>query len=102
MALTDIRRNVEKQFLLQQVQTEEFGGKLQITEEEARQDHQANPKDFTEPATVTLREILIEVPTTTQQGRTMVSVGKDDGSGEKGRGCGGAAEGGRGLCQGSG
>ena len=37
MALTDIRRNVEKQFLLQQVQTEEFGGKLQITEEEARQ-----------------------------------------------------------------
>ena len=83
MALTDIRRNVEKQFLLQQVQTEEFGGKLQITEEEARQDYQANPKEFTEPATVTLREILIEVPTTTQQGRTMVSVGKDDEAAKK-------------------
>ena len=83
MALTDIRRNVEKQFLLQQVQTEEFGGKLQITEEEARQYYQANPKEFTEPATVTLREILIEVPTTTQQGRTMVSVGKDDEAAKK-------------------
>ena len=31
MAISDIRRNVEKQFLLTQVQTEEFGGKLQIT-----------------------------------------------------------------------
>jgi peptidyl-prolyl cis-trans isomerase SurA len=78
MTITDIRRNVEKQFLLQQVQTEEFGGKLQITEEEARQYYLANPKEFVDPATVTLREILIEVPTVTQQGRAMVNVGKDD------------------------
>ena len=78
MTISDIRRNVEKQFLLQQVQTEEFGGKLQITEEEARLYYQANPKEFIEPATITLREILIEVPTTTQQGRAMVNVGKDD------------------------
>ena len=78
MAISDIRRNVEKQFLLSQVQTEEFGGKLQITEEEARQYYQANQKEFVEPATVTIREILIEVPTVTQQGRAMVNVGKDD------------------------
>ena len=78
MTISDIRRNVEKQFLLQQVQNEEFGGKLQITEEEARQYYQANPKEFVEPASVTLREILIEVPTITQQGRAMVNVGKDD------------------------
>ena len=78
MTISDIRRNVEKQFLLQQVQSEEFGGKLQITEEEARQYYQANPKEFVEPASVTLREILIEVPTTTQQGRAMINVGKDD------------------------
>jgi len=83
MTITDIRRNVEKQFLLQQVQTEEFGGKLQITEEEARQYYQANPKEFVEPATVTLREILIEVPTVTQQGRAMVNVGKDDEAAKK-------------------
>ena len=83
MTISDIRRNVEKQFLLQQVQTEEFGGKLQITEEEARQYYQANQKEFLEPATVTLREILIEVPTVTQQGRAMVSVGKDDEAAKK-------------------
>ena len=78
MTISDIRRNVEKQFLLSQVQTEEFGGKLQITEQEARQYYDANQKEFVEPATVTIREILIEVPTVTQQGRAMVNVGKDD------------------------
>jgi parvulin-like peptidyl-prolyl isomerase len=78
MTISDIRRNVEKQFLLQQVQSEEFGGKLQITEQEVRQYYDANPKEFVEPASVTLREILIEVPTTTQQGRAMINVGKDD------------------------
>jgi peptidyl-prolyl cis-trans isomerase SurA len=83
MSISDIRRNVEKQFLLSQVQNEEFGGKLQITEEEARQYYQANPKEFVEPASVTLREILIEVPTVSQQGRAMVNVGKDDEAAKK-------------------
>ena len=32
---------------------------------------------------MTLREILIEVPTTTQQGRAMVNVGKDDEAAKK-------------------
>jgi peptidyl-prolyl cis-trans isomerase SurA len=78
MTISDIRRNVERQFLISQVQSEEFGGKVQITEEDARQYYQANPKEFAEPATVTIRELLIEVPTVTQQGRPMISVGKDD------------------------
>jgi peptidyl-prolyl cis-trans isomerase SurA len=83
MTITDIRRNVEKQFLLEQVKNEEFGGKLQITEEEARQYYLANQKEFVDPATVTLREILIEVPTVVQQGRPMVAVGKDDEAAKK-------------------
>jgi peptidyl-prolyl cis-trans isomerase SurA len=86
MTISDIRRNVEKEFLRQQVQTEEFGGKLQITEEEARQYYLANPKEFVDPASVTLREILIEVPTVTQQGRAMVNVGKDDEAAKKAEG----------------
>ena len=83
MTLSDLRKSLEKQMLVEQVQRQEVGSKLNITEEEARQYYQANPRDFTEPATVTLREILIEVPTTTQQGRTMVSVGKDDEAAKK-------------------
>jgi peptidyl-prolyl cis-trans isomerase SurA len=78
LTLSDLRKNVERQFIMSQVQREEFGGKLQITEEEARQYYQANQNQFTEPASVTLREILVEVPTVNQQGKPMVSVGQDD------------------------
>jgi len=78
MTVSDVRRNVERQFLIQEVQRDEFGGKLQITEEEARQHYLTHQKEFVEPATVTLREILIEVPTVTQQGRPAVNVGQDD------------------------
>ena len=66
MTVEDLRKNVEKQFMVDQVQRDEVGSKLSITEEEARQYYLAHKNDFAEPATVTLREILIEVPTTTQ------------------------------------
>jgi peptidyl-prolyl cis-trans isomerase SurA len=78
MTLNDVRRNVERQFVLSQVQRDEFGGKLQITEEEARQYYLVHQKEFAEPAAVTLREILIDVPTVNQQGKPMISVGRDD------------------------
>jgi parvulin-like peptidyl-prolyl isomerase len=51
---------------------------LSITEEEARQYYLAHKEEFAEPATVTLREILIEVPTTTQGGQAILNVGKED------------------------
>jgi parvulin-like peptidyl-prolyl isomerase len=78
MTLTDVRRNVERQFLISEVQRDEFGGKLQITEEEARQYYLVHQNEFVDPATVTLREILIEVPTVTQSGRPAINVGQDD------------------------
>jgi peptidyl-prolyl cis-trans isomerase SurA len=78
MTLTDVRRNVERQFLLQEVQRDEFGGKLQITEEEARQYYLTHQQEFVEAATITLREILIEVPTTGRGGSANFSVGADD------------------------
>ena len=78
MSVDDLRKSVEKSFLVQQVQRDEVGSKLQITEEEARQYYQAHREEFAEPANVTLREILIEVPTTTQQGTAGINVGKED------------------------
>ena len=83
ISISDLRKNVERQFIMSQVQREEFGGKLQITEEEARQYYQAHQKEFIEPASVTLREILIDVPTTTQGGKPMISVGADDQAAKK-------------------
>ena len=78
MTIDDLRKNVERQILIAQVQREEVGSKLSITEEEARQYYAAHPEEFTEPASVTLREILIEVPTATQDGQAGVNVAQDD------------------------
>ena len=78
MTVDDLRKNVEKQFLVGQVQRDEVGSKLSITEEEARQYYLTHKNDFAEPATVTLREILIEVPATTKGGQSTISVAKQD------------------------
>ena len=83
MTLDELRKNLEKQFLVSQVQRDEVGSKLQITEEEARQYYLAHTAEFAEPATVTLREIMIEVPTTTQGGQAGVNVGKEDEAAKK-------------------
>jgi len=78
MTLDELRKNLEKQFLVSQVQRDEVGSKLQITEEEARQYYLLHKEEFAEPATVTLREIMIEIPTTTQGGQAGVKVGNED------------------------
>lgn len=78
MTLEDLRRNVEKQFLVGQVQRDEVGSKLSITEEEARQYYLTHRDQFVQPATVTLREIFLEVPTTTAGGQAVVNAGRDD------------------------
>jgi parvulin-like peptidyl-prolyl isomerase len=78
MTLDDLRRNVERSFMIQQVQREEVGSKLTITEEEARQYYRTRPHEFTSVPNVTLREILIEVPTTTQKGQAAINVAQED------------------------
>jgi peptidyl-prolyl cis-trans isomerase SurA len=83
MTIDDLRKNVERQFLRSRVQQDEIGSKLTITEEEARQYYLAHKDEFAEPATVTLREIFFEVPTTTQKGQTGVKVGDDDETAKK-------------------
>ena len=62
MTMDDLRKQLERQMLIEQVQRQEVGSKLNITEEEARQYYARHPQEFTEPASISLREILIEVP----------------------------------------
>lgn len=83
MTLDELRKNIEKRTLVSQVQRDEVGSKLQITEEEARQYYLAHKEEFAEPATVTLREIMIEIPTTTQGGQAGVNVGNEDEAAKK-------------------
>jgi peptidyl-prolyl cis-trans isomerase SurA len=78
MTIEGLRQNVERNMLIQRVQQDEVGSKLQITEEEARQYYLAHKEAFAQPATVMLREILVEVPTTNQQGVAGVNVGADE------------------------
>ena len=64
MSMDDLRRQLERQMVIEQVRRQEVGSKLTITEEEARQYYARHPEDFTDPAAVTLREIFVEVPST--------------------------------------
>src|SRR4026207_755458 len=78
MRIDDLRKNVEKQFLINRVQQDEVGAKLSITEEEARQYYLQHRNEFVEAATVTLREIMVDVASTTQGGEAGVNVGAMD------------------------
>ncbi len=74
MTMDDLRKQLERQMLIDQVQRQEVGSKLNITEEEARQYYARHPEEFSEPASISLREILIEVPAS----EGGVSVARDD------------------------
>jgi parvulin-like peptidyl-prolyl isomerase len=60
----ELRRNLERSMMVTQVRNNEVMQKVSVTEEEARAYYQAHASEFTTPAELTLREILIEVPTT--------------------------------------
>ena len=74
MSMDDLRKQLERQMLIEQVQRQEIGSKLSITEEEARQYYAKHSEEFTDSASITLREIFIEVPADAGG----VSVAKDD------------------------
>jgi peptidyl-prolyl cis-trans isomerase SurA len=74
MTLDDLRKQLESRMLIDQVQRQEIGSKLTITEEEARQYYAKHPEDFTDAPSVTLREIFITVP----EAEGGVSVAKDE------------------------
>jgi peptidyl-prolyl cis-trans isomerase SurA len=86
MTVDDLRKNVERNMLLQRVRQDEVGSKLSITEEEARQYYLTHQNEFAEAASVTLRELLVEIPTSTQQGQAGVNVAQADDAEKKAAG----------------
>lgn len=70
----DLRRNLERQMLVSQVQRQDLMSKISISEEEVRAYYEVHRDEFTTPAEVTLREILIEVPVTDRG----INVAQDD------------------------
>jgi parvulin-like peptidyl-prolyl isomerase len=65
--------------VVSRVQQVEVFGKIGISEDEARKYYEAHMDEFTAPATVTVREILVSVPT---DGKT-INVGQDEAAKEK-------------------
>jgi peptidyl-prolyl cis-trans isomerase SurA len=62
MTLADLRRNIERNMLISQVQSTEVTQKISATDDEARAYFDSHRAEFTTPSEVMLREILIEVP----------------------------------------
>jgi peptidyl-prolyl cis-trans isomerase SurA len=74
LTMEDLRRNIERQMLVSQVQRTEILDKISINEEEARSYYNQHRSEFTSPTEITLREILLEVPTSDRG----VNVAQDD------------------------
>jgi parvulin-like peptidyl-prolyl isomerase len=70
----DLRRNMERSMMVTQVQRNEVIEKIAVNEEEARAYYELHRTEFTTPSELTLREILITVPTTDRG----VNVAQDD------------------------
>ena len=62
MTMSDLRRQFERSMLVQRVEAVEVFGKIGVTEDEARTYYDAHLAEFTTPATVTMREVLVAVP----------------------------------------
>ena len=74
MTIDDLRRQIERQMLISQVQQVEVAGKISVSEEEVKKYFEENREAFTTQPQITLREILVAV-TSTEKG---VNVAEDD------------------------
>ena len=74
MTTADLRRNLERQMFVSQVQQRDVADKISVTEDESKAYYEAHKNEFTTSSQITLREILIEVPTAAAG----INVGQDD------------------------
>jgi parvulin-like peptidyl-prolyl isomerase len=78
LSLSELRRNIERQMIVNRVQQQDVMEKISVTEAEAKAYYEAHRSEFTTPAAVTLREILVQVPDRGPDGQAGVNVGLDE------------------------
>ena len=83
LTLDTYRQKIERQMIVGVVQRQEIMQKATLTDEEARQYYDSHQNEFMKPATVTLREILIAVPTEERDGQDVFNVASDDAAKKK-------------------
>jgi peptidyl-prolyl cis-trans isomerase SurA len=66
LTLAELRQSLEKQMLISRVQQQDVMSKIAVTEDESKAYYEKHRQQFTTPSSITLREILIEVPKTEQ------------------------------------
>jgi len=76
MTMADLRRQLERTMMVQQVQQQEIMQKLQVTDTELKVYYEAHKDEFGTVPQVTLREITINVPVSAQG----INVAQDDAS----------------------
>ena len=83
MTESDLRVNLERTWIIQTVTQQELMRNMTLTDEEARQYYNAHQSEFMKPSTVTLREILVAVPTETVAGQATVNAAADEAAKQK-------------------
>ena len=82
LTLPELRKSLEKQMLISRVQQQDVMSKIAVTEDESKAFYAKHQDQFTTPSSITLREILVEVPKT-EQG---INAAQDDEAKEKAEG----------------
>ena len=82
ISIEQLRKNLEKQMVINQVQQVEVAGKVGISDTEAQAYYAEHKNEFTTPASLTLRELLVAVKTDGAD----VSVAADDAAKAKAEG----------------
>jgi peptidyl-prolyl cis-trans isomerase SurA len=83
MTFDEFQKNLEIQYIKARVEQQEIMTKVQLTEEESREYYRTHPTEFEKPATISIRDIFIAVPTTVQGGQTVTNVAADDETAKK-------------------
>ena len=78
LTVADLRRNIERSMIINRVQQQDVMDKIAVTEAETNAYYEAHKNEFTSPAMVTLREILVAVPEKAPGGEAGVNVGIDE------------------------
>jgi len=74
LTMTELRKMMERNFIISRVQQNEVMGRISVTEAEAKAYYAEHASEFTTPAALTLRELLASVPS---DGKTL-NVGLDE------------------------
>jgi peptidyl-prolyl cis-trans isomerase SurA len=83
MTLESYRQMAERSMIITAVQRNEIMQKATLTDEEARQYYDSHKSEFMKPATVTLRELIVNVPTEMRDGQQVFNVAADDAAKKK-------------------